>query len=408
MLIVVISVVLWGQVSTAPAASQVEPSSFATSELSPLPSLSVASPAVSVCQQGCQGKCVWVNFKTDTGLQSRWCVEVTNEGNLCDSFGYFGSGWPLSFKNFWIWLDDGSSVDQDSVKVQLFNEDFCTSGYFREFQPGKHSWDTGTVRSARVFVKQSSKKLFPGVGLKLVIFPLTNMAPYDEFTCDSNQWQDLGLQDKSNAQGGNWPNACASADDRIYCLSPTHADYSTRHGNAKRDESTSAVNELIGPPPGNLDFGGQYGPGSVAYTFNAYPVGSVYVNLYKSSWAPGACAWDQGTPAYDVCTDHYYHSYCVKIRFWEDSCPNHNNWEQAGWWQAEVKVYDLCNSAVSGWCFNTFSDGSRQQGSTQIQCENEKILNEKGDAYTSWPLKATCMFTRIIPCDAGKMKDVQV
>lgn len=411
MLLVVISLVLWGQVSTTPAASQSEPSSFAISQQSRSPSSSVGL-GVSVCQQGCQGTCAWVNFKTDTGLQSRWCVEVANEGNLCDTFGYFGSSWPLSFKNFWIWLDDGTTVDEDSVRVQLFNNDYCTSGYFREFTPGTWFWDTGTVRSARVFVKQASKKVLPGVGLKVVVFPLTNMAPYDEFTCEGNQWQDIGLQQKSNAQKGNWPNACASADDRIYCLSPTHENYRTRHGDPKPDESTSAVNQLIGPPPGYLDFGGQYGPGSVAYTFNAYPLGSVYVNLYKSSWGPGehgaACAWGHGKPAYDVCTDHHYHAYCVTIRFWEDGCPNQNNWDQTGWWQAKVKVHDLCNSAVSGWCFNTFGDGARQQGSTQIQCENAKILNQQGVAYTSWPLKATCMYTRIIPCDAGKMKDVQV
>jgi len=299
-------------------------------------------------------------------------------------------------------LDDGVNAN---VKVQLFNEDYCTSGYYREFTPGTWSWSSGPVKSARVFVEQDDIWVHPGIGVKVVVFPQVNMAPLDEFTCEGDQWRDLGLQDASNAQGGDWPNACASAVDRIYCMSPTDINFQTKYGDPQAGEATSAVNELIGPPPGYIDFAGSSGPGTVAYDFGAYPVGSVFVNLYKSSWGGGdgtsgsKCGWGDGTPSYDVCTDHdHYDDYCVKMRFWEDACPDDYDWDGDGWWEVGVKVYDLCNDAVYGWCFNTYTSGPRKHGKDTIACENMKIKNKQGDTYTSWPFKVTCMYTRVVPC----------
>ena len=354
--------------------------------------------------------CIWAEFRYGSVVRE-WCLNPQNEDNVCDTFADIGDDWPLFFDMrtaFTFYAKDAQQSGYD-FKLVLFPDDYCSGGFKYEFDQGlwTQSWQNiGPIKSMRPYIKQPDQIIRPGVGVKVVFFPDENMQPYDEFTCGDgghNDWLDVGLQNPTNAQGGDWPNACASSDDRIFCLSPTNEHFQTRYG-TRRGESTSAIVYLDGPR-GWVDFAGYAGPGTVAYTFGAYPLGSIFFNLYWSNWNGGGdgtsgayCGGTNGvnSETYYVCEDTFYKDYCVAIRMWEDGWPSNNDWDAPGWWQASASITELCTSG--GMCLNAGTDVPRQQGKATIACGNRGLRNSKGVAYSSWPLKVTSLYTRIIPC----------
>ncbi|MEE2678704.1 MAG: hypothetical protein VX546_09030 [Myxococcota bacterium] len=349
---------------------------------------------------------VEVSF-TFGNIKRTWDLDPSKEGNTCDTLANLGSSWPLEINGTFVFASTNAAA-----RLEFFTSDYCTgnrAGNFL-FQPG--SWDGkslggAAIKSMRPRIQQNSEPGLPGVGLKVVFFPGENLDWYDEITCRENPQPNLGLKDPNNAQKGNWPNQCASADDRIFCLSPTDKNFTTRYG-TQGSETTSAKNWLIGPPPGNLDFAGEGGPGTIAYSFGAYPLGSIFYNLYGSTWnGDGSGAYCTGNSVngagqpYQVCADTYYKDYCVAIRFWEDDTTNCDSvdWNAAGYRQTFTRVQNLCDGGTfPGACYNSGSDGARQQGSISIACENGQIQDANRNAYNNWPMKAKCMYTRIMPC----------
>ena len=79
-----------------------------------------------------------------------------------------------------------------------------------------------------------------------------------------------------------------------------------------------------------------------------------------------------------------------------DSWPQSNDWEAAGWWETRTPIKDLCSGG--GVCFNSGSEAPRSQGGATIGCSNNNIVDFAGNAYNSWPLKVTAMYTRLMPC----------
>jgi len=192
------------------------------------------------------------------------------------------------------------------------------------------------------------------VGVKMVMWPLydqdAQIGTADEFDCAQGN---PGVN--VNANGRAWPQDCVSPVDRVWCVA-VNAQPNTAEdwGSLDHLESLDFADNLQQAAAFNGDSG------------SGYPMGSVLVNKYTSSWTGhAACSSNpsEGLPAGKCVVTKLYGIRCNELTGCEANC-NLNSW-------------------YSGRELYTLHEGQR--------------INS-GGASGPWPVRIRCAWTRVVSC----------
>lgn len=218
------------------------------------------------------------------------------------------------------------------------------------------------VRSVRVTAEGTMQDRGDMIGVKLVVWPLYNMDAQlgflDEFTCQTgtDEYHDVGLTVSSTPDfKTTWPSACASPIDRVYCIERTLGNW-------------GAVDDW---PSYGFDFADNWDiPKAFEGTF---PMGSIFVDRYYSSWTVAA-------PCRDYTTQDTFAALptgaCVVTKMYTEPCTTvATSLDQ---WVTSQPQLVLNNM---GGCTN--ADGT--------QCQ-VGALSQGG----VWPLPLRCAWTRVV------------
>lgn len=307
--------------------------------------------------------------------------------STCDTLGNietpsFASG--VKVDRFWFWVSAGQQ-NGSRVEVTLYSGAYCTGlpiefndshqGRFLATQipdSGSPGWalDGATVRSARVTAFGDYDAGARKVGVKLVVFPLLDMdeslGTMDEYTCAADRFHDIGLGNDSRHK---WPSRCASPIDRVYCID--------------REPGPNAWGAVDDWPTYGFDFADNW---DIPKAFNGtFPIGSVFMDRYTSSWTGHA-----------PCTDpHAFDPFeplprgtCVVTKLYEKSCKEVAISIAA--WSTATPQYIVRQGGVLS-CLNAASGGSL--------CSDPP----DGAGYLWQPIR--CAWTRVVDGDdcSGKV-----
>jgi len=323
-----------------------------------------------------------------------WELPADDWASTCDTLGDLGgSAEVCKFKL--------TAATSKVVKVAFFTDVYCTGdaveaqyAWQGQFNANEHGgWYTlqspGTVRSVRPTVMISraasmvassavmssidagaaaalSAELFSAsqldsgsagsrqVGVKMVMWPLYNqdaqIGTADEFDCmQGNPGVNM------NVNGGGWPQDCVSPVDRVWCVA-VHAAPGTA-------EDWGSLDHLQG-----LDFADnkQQSRAFDGDSGSGYPMGSVLVNKYTSSWTGhAACASNPnaGLPRGKCVVTKLYGVRCNELTGCESNC-------NLGAWHSGKELY-------------TLREGQRVNS---------------GGASGPWPVRIRCAWTRVVNC----------
>jgi len=265
------------------------------------------------------------------------------------------------------------------------------------------------IKSYRIYNEKDFPDGTPGIGIKLVFFPQTGMAPYSEMSCNGNNDCNENnnycnqLFDERSPNGGPSGN-CVSSDDLIWGLG-----------------SNNPV--AMVPILEYLDFAGQTCGCGDEYlcSFNDYPIGSIYLGLWFTTANGGYYGKDFPNKDMDGFCDYntgdsaevdYIRSSCINTRMWKSDTFNNGNpprWDQYPYVETVQSVADMCNG---GSCFSvckgsndyctggpmTYHEDANNAyiyGGTTIQ--NEPVACD-GNV---WPLWTSYIAAGIQPCPAS-------
>jgi len=192
------------------------------------------------------------------------------------------------------------------------------------------------------------------VGVKMVMWPLYNqdaqIGTADEFDCAQGN---PGVN--VNVNGGGWPQACVSPVDRVWCVAV--------NAQANSVEDWGALDHL-----GSLDFADnlQQAAAFDGDSGSGYPMGSVMMNKYTSSWTGhAACSASPHArpPAGKCVVTKLYGMRCNELTGCDSNC-NLNAWN-------------------SGKELYTLREGQRMNS---------------GGASGPWPARIRCAWTRVVAC----------
>lgn len=386
--------------------------------------------------------------------------DLQNTGGDCQTLG------PLAVRqhddnSVFFWVEDSAGQPVDTVVyggdnyspiLVLFESDYCTGPAHEFFAkqsyvpldrdqegPGLLSF-----KSVRIYFKPQDVGLptEAGLGIKTVIFPFTDMYPYDETSCVKDAAEASGgkfLYTPFVADGWDPKLHCVSPDDRVSCIPPDNS------------QQYAAIAGSDGAGYGCLDFAGcwicnvegefsqslceasechsgvfeeqEYCKNSPVWALDrsvagGYPLGSFYYHLYltthdASAYCDDSIATDASGLSPDVCVqgtalNAKYQGKCVATRFHDcsgrvdpqrcgdNACPDANALPYH--WVSST-IEDLCGPArLTGSCYKPIK--TEADPDNPIQCGLMKYRDENGIDGDSdeYPLKTTCWTTRIVDC----------
>eukprot|EP00948_MAST-09A_sp_MAST-9A-sp1_P000750 g750.t1 len=328
---------------------------------------------------------------SENAMTLNTCLPTDHIGNDCVTFGE-----PLfqSFIQPTASFDVNVASDVSRTKFIFFENDYCTGPFVgdQEFT-GENKvinlQNTKPVRSMRRYHDHGRIQGLPGIGVKVVMFPLTDMKPYAQFTCG-------GCKDYCNGDTTNpycqhmniglslndYNDTCASGDDRIYCIVPNQPD--TVSWGAAEDWRENSIK-------GQLDFGGCQ---DVSQKFNEYPLGSLYYNLYYSNWDSDCQgAYCQDTVAVCSNTDLLSKNYQIIIRLWTTEQLRLNNRGKIGSGEWDDKGYLQTSTPLAKFCTRPAGEGGEL-----INVNDGGLRTAEGNAFhqsSGGPLSIARIWTRI-------------
>jgi len=296
-----------------------------------------------------------------------WELPADDWASTCDTLGDIGGDAAVCLFRF-------TAETSALVQLMLYTDIYCTgdaveaaSPWAGQFNANEHEgWyrlqQPQRVRSVRPTVVVSGAALSSAarsgqalsVGVKMVMWPLydqdAQVGTPDEFDCAvSNPGVNV------NVNGNFWPQDCVSPVDRVWCVAVDAEPNSA--------EDWGSVDHLDG-----LDFADNTQQARLfdGDTGSGFPMGSVMVNKYTSSWTGhAACSPDPNAmpPAGRCVVTKLYGITCGELTGCDSDC-------NLGAWDSGRELYTLR--------------------------EGDSINSGGGDG--PWPVAIRCAWTRVVSC----------